>query len=329
MPGYFKVSLEAARQLVNASERPELLAGYLILCEGAYGLKRRVTSHGAKSISKYSGCTDWRSKWVMNILGSLRCGDRGTYGFIEKTDQRQANAAIYLLGDWPGQEAYVPSLLIKPRGDIDAPLRLVLQGDGDAAIKRDALHLLLHLHANTDYAGWMGAAPDVFPSQSWDVGGSRPVGGVNVCLGQVAAFGDAGIWAVAPPTADVWQTPKGFPEILFGQTPDAPERARRGLRFLLEYGLACKAAVVIDGSESYPLWLFNPAYRESLRAEFGINAGLAHDFYSLVGDSHKRPISRALNQNRRHECTGVYFCVARSTPAVRTVLVPRLHAPTL
>jgi hypothetical protein len=149
-----------------------------------------------------------------------------------------------------------------------------------------------------------------------------------MCLGHIAALGDAGLWAVAPPAADIWRMPKGFSEALFGQTSDAPERALRALRFLLEQGLVCKAAVVTDGPATYPLWLFNPAYRESLRADFGINAGLAHDCYSLVGESHKRPIARALGEISRREHTDVYFCVARSNPVVRTVLLPRLHAPT-
>lgn len=110
------------------------------------------------------------------------------------------------------------------------------------------------------------------------------------------------------------------------------ERIWRALWFLLGSGTVCKVAVVGDGSRNYPLWVFNPTYRGSLAVRHGLRADLAKQMHSLAGDIGADPDNAltiaATDPNRETEGTGIYYCAAKSQPVVRTLLVPRLHAPT-
>lgn len=327
MAGYFKVPLAATRALMEISESPDLLAAYMVLRFHAYGPQRMFTAAGAKSVSKLTGFTGYRSKRLMNELRSLRFGERGELGLIEPTGRMVGNAAQYKLLPWDGPDAYLPALLVKPHESYGSELMRICDDEATSDVRRDALYLLLHLHAAVDYGGHLGAPPCSYPFQIWQREGEQ--GGYD--LGRCGQQERLDVWLVAAPDEDDWRMPSNFTSRLFGaDTAENAERVGAGLRCLRRCGAVCKVAVVTDGNSFYPLWVFSPGYRESL-AELGVRADLADAIHRFAGDAgfdaDNRLFIEATSSDMDEHGTGFFFCVGRD-PVVHTLLVPRLHAPT-
>lgn len=325
-PGYFKVSMDAARNLVESSQGPELLAGYITLCSFRYGSGRRLTAAGAKSIRKATGCTDWRSKRVMDDLRALRFGEKGENPLLTKTGRPKGNAAEYELHEWDGSHAYVPALL------VDAGLKRLCAG-ADRETCRDALLVLLYLYANTDYAGWMGAPPDYFAYQQWETDGLRWAGDAELELGHAGTVGRNEVWLVALPAEDTWLMPHRLCRDIFGTDAEAvTEQFWCALWFLLDSGTVCKVGVVTTGNEQYPLWVFNRTLRESLNEHHGIHADLATHVHRLALSADFDPdnllMRAAVGDDRESSGTGLFFCVGPQVCGVHTLLIPMFHAPT-
>lgn len=335
MAGYFKVPLAAARAIVDASETPDLLAAYLVLRRFAFppsraeAAPRNLTAAGAKAIRLATGVTDFRSKRLMDDLRSLRFGDRGQHGLIEPTGRNKGNAPLYKLPAWDGPDAYLPALLLDAHPTQGTAVHRILDSEATPEVQRDALYLLLHLYATTDYAGWMGAPHDLFAYQAWERDGAR--GEMDFELGYAGQAGPLKVWLVALPKDDEWTMPYRLVENLFGSATDEnKERFWPALWLLLNSGLVCKVAVVANGRETYPLWAFGPSFRDAL-AERGIHGDLAAQIQLLacqVGfDPDNYLIREATGEDRGSGGTGLFFCIGNN-PVVRTLLVPRLHAPT-
>lgn len=331
MAGYFKVPLAAARNILELCEGPELLAGYMTLRRHAFGSTRNLTAAGAKAVKVATGCTDWRSKRVMDDLRTLRFGEGEGLGLVESTGRKKANAHLYRLPTWGGVDAYVPALILDRHPEYGSAVLRICQCDSEPSVQRDALYLLLHLYSLTDYAGWMGAPPDVFVHQLWERDGSRCPGNADHELGYYGREGDIDLWLVALPEDHTWTMPHRLCEALFGDATELTrERFWRALWCLLGCGAVCKVAVVSNGRDNYPLWVFSPAYRKSLE-ELGIKPDLADSIYRLASDAgydaDNYLIIDATSEDREPEGTGLFFCVGKD-PKVRTLLIPRLHAPT-
>jgi hypothetical protein len=325
--GYFRVSMDAARSLVESSEGPELLAGYIALCSHRFGKKRTMTCAGAKKIRTATGCTDWRSKRVMDDLRSLCFGDKGQIPLITKTGERRRNADVYEVHEWPGVYAYVPALL------VDTALKRLCAGS-ERETCRDALLILLHLYANTDYAGWMGAPPDCFAYQKWETEGTRELENAVLDLGHVETIGKTQLWLIALPVDDAWYMPVRLTrEIFNSDDEDCTERFWRALWFLLESGTVCKVAVVSTGIERYPLWVFNSTMREMLYERNGIHADLAAQIQRLATNADADPdnllIREAVGENRDRQGTGMFYCLGDRNTRANTLLIPMFHAPTV
>lgn len=158
--GYFKVSMDAARAIVEANDGPELLAGYVTVCCFAYGNGRTKTRAGAKAIRERCGFTDYRSKRVRDELRALRFGERGERGLLTPTGGKVGDAAVCEIDQWDGVDAYVPSILLDQHPEHGGPLpRLLASETLPRATIRDALFLLLYTYSCTDYAEWFGCPP--------------------------------------------------------------------------------------------------------------------------------------------------------------------------
>lgn len=333
MAGYFKVPIGVVRELLDLYEGPELLGGYMVLAEGAYGNGRQVTDCGAQSIQRYTGCTNYRAKRIFNDLRSLRFGEKGELGMVTPANRTHRNADVHLLDAWEGPHAYMPSLFVKSSNVAVAPLRRLCETEEEPEVKRDALALLAHLYASTEYAEWMGARPERFLYQEWEFAGGRSAGNTDYELGHIASVSGHQIWAGSPNNSETWRMSKALQTAFFGDDGEHDiDRVWRALWLLLNDGLVCKVAIVAHQGSSYPLWVFNPAYRSSLAEQFGIHTGLADDMYRLAADADADPdnglIIAATEEGRSEHGTGVYFCIAGSRPSVFTVLCPRIHAPT-
>jgi hypothetical protein len=322
--------MNAAAQILDAFEGPEVLAAYIIMREGAYappGRERDRTDCGAKSIATYAGCSDWRGKRTLEDLKSIRFGERGELALVHATGETHRNALVYFFDRWDSSsdDAYLPSIFVKVPGEI-AMLRRLCELDIPSEQKRDMLFMLLRLYADTDYGGWMGAPPDVFVHQKWDSDGEREVGDMPFELGVVESIDRFDLWLVSPPEDGTWWMSKRTAS-LFGDKA----RAWSALWLLLEHGFACKVAIVSVGRENYPMWVFNAAYRESLR-KLGIVPDLADEMHRLACDAGADPdnwlIRQTTSDDLGPEGTGVFFCASSGEPTVRTILVPRIHAPT-
>ncbi|MGH8443948.1 MAG: hypothetical protein ACREVL_01720, partial [Solimonas sp.] len=210
--------------------------------------------------------------------------------------------------------------------------RLCAEDDGEVA--RDALLLLLRLYASVDYAVWMGASPNAFFHQRWDMQGTRAVGSrqVEFRLGRYMTL-EQDVWGVAPPLNGSWLMPRGLPGRTFGgDAPKAEARVTPALDCLLALDLVCRVAVVSYGSESYPLWIFSPAYRDALAEAFGLRGDIADGIYRLASENGADPnldlMAAVAGSSGTGPGTGLWFCLSPSTPQVYTLLAPRLHAPT-
>lgn len=333
MPGYFGASVEVARALLQSDDGPDLLAGYLVLAEGAYGPERTHTTCGAKAIRTYTGCTDWRSKRTLEALLALRFGDRGQLAVVSDTGMTKANSRVRTLQAWEGEKAFMPAILVKSPTDEPGPLSRLCQLDVEPTTKRDALMLLVLLYSLVRYADCMGAPSTHFFYQCWESEGARESDEFVYDLGQVGTVGDYQIWAVAMQSDDEWCLPRalasGFDS---SNSNDVSERIWATFFLLQREGLVGKVAVVSGGRTAYPLWVYGPAFRESLAEQFGISPDLASDIYRLAGQCDGDPdnmlIRSATSGDMTEFGTGVYFCLGRAQPTVRTLVVPRLTAPT-
>jgi len=327
MAGYFKVSMDAARALVADSDGPELLAGYTTLCGYAFGKDREITAAGAKSIRLTTGCTDHRAKRVLRELLSFRYGERGGSGLLEATTKRLRNAAIYHLPHWDGEYSYLPSLLLERHPEHGSPLARLISADEERAVIRDALLLLLHVYASTDYAEWFGCPPDTMTYQDWRHDG---YGGDDFELGMQGTVGDLTLWLVAENEDDTWRTPLAVMTSLFGADEEiAKSRFWPAWWCLRKSGLTVPVISVHAGGRAYPLWVYSAAYRESLK-DLGIVPDLAKEAQLAACDSGLDPdnlvIRYAVDELERAG-SGLFYCFGVK-PTVRTVIAPRLHAPT-
>lgn len=328
MAGYFKVSMDAARTIVNASEGPEMLAGYVTLCGYAFDKGREVTAAGAKSIRLTIGCTDFRSKRVMADLLSLDNGDGKQHGLLKETKRRKGNAVVYRLDAWEGNYAYLPSLLLERHPEYGSPLaRLLAREDEEREVIRDALLLLLHVYANTDYAEWFGCPPDSMTFQKWRHEGHA---GDDFELGYQGDMAGTNLWLVAEDEDRTWYAPPSVMRSLYGEDADqAMARFWAAWWCLKDSGLVLEVVSVQTRGRAYPLWVFSPPYRESLKAH-GITADLGREAQLAACATGLDPdnlvIRYAVDECNR-QGTGLFYCVG-AKPIVRTVVVPRLHAPT-
>lgn len=326
MAGYFKVSMDAARAIVEATDGPELLAGYITVCGYAFGSNRGSTAAGAKAIRQTLGCTDHRSKRIMADLRSLRFGERGELGLLTTTRRRVGNAAVHNIEPWEGEYAYLPALLIGRHPEHGASLAKALASEKhDAATIRDALLLLLHVYARTDYGEWFGCPPDAMAYQHWKRDGYA---GDDFELGLQGMVGTLSLWLVGKP--DDWTVPKTVIAALFGQADDAATaRFWAALWCLRDLRQVVDVVSVQTGGRAYPLWVYSVAYRDSLRL-MGITPDIGKEAQLAACDSGLDPdnnvIRYAIDELDR-DGSGLFYCVG-ANPTVRTVIVPRLHAPT-
>jgi hypothetical protein len=260
----------------------------------------------------------------------LRYGERGEFFLIEPTGERgKAGKWItdqYRFCRWPGDHAYVPSLFIGSglRCFFDRTL-------GAPELRRDALSLLLNLYARTDYAGYIGASPDEFPHQVWDVSGTRHLGEFD--LGKMEEAGNCEMWLVSPPEGEQWSCPSGLAGDLVGlQDADADRRMWAALEFLMDNDLVSKVCVVEHDAGTYPLWFFGSAARTAYRDRFDIDTGLAASLANMACRTGIDP-DNLLMRKAKDEVngTGLYYClrVGRRSPlSVYTTVCPVLYAPT-
>lgn len=328
MSGYFKVSIEAARLIANTTDAPETLGGYVTLCSYAYGDKREQTAAGAKAIRKTLNCTDFRSKRVMADLQSLPL-ENGETGLIRKTNRRMANAGVYELPKWDGAYAYLPSLLVARDDDATSRLSRFLGDDSvDKEVIRDALLLLLHVYANTDYAEWFGCPPDRMAYRKWRQDGTA---GDDFELGCVGDMGGMPLWLVAVDEDNTWHAPQSVMAELYGSDRKAAEeRFWNALWCLKNSSLIVEVVSVQTGGRAYPLWVYSSRYRDSLK-DHGIVPDLGRETQLAACATGLDPDNRVI-QYAVDDCdrqgTGIFFA-AGAKPVVRTVVAPRLHAPTI
>ncbi|MGH8447541.1 MAG: hypothetical protein ACREVL_19925, partial [Solimonas sp.] len=109
MAGYFRVPMLAAQAVAGASSSPELLGAYLALRRYSYGPERNLTAAGAQAIRKATGCSDWRSKRLLEELMRVRA--LGGRQVVLPTHERKKNAAVYCLDAFEGDDAYLPTLM--------------------------------------------------------------------------------------------------------------------------------------------------------------------------------------------------------------------------
>lgn len=322
--------MAAARSLVDSSEGPELLGGYMTLHRWAQPETQYTTAAaGAKSIRRCTGVTDHRSKRVLRELLSLRYGERGDLFFIEPTGRMVKHAQQYRFGTWLGDTAYVPDLLIQ--GD-DPPLIRLCQADESPEIRRDALLMLLHTYAQVDYGEFMGVDPALFAYQDLISEGSIPLGDSEIDLGYAGEHNGLNFWLIAEdPNGRPVSTP-GIAAKLYGQVDDAVSRFWAAHALLLQIGMLSRV-LLVEGREPWPLWVGSPAYREGIIGSH-VDGDLAHSIYQAVDrariDSDNAIIQQAIAEKKRKGGTGTYFVVTTTpdTPVVKTIYCPTFHAPT-
>jgi hypothetical protein len=325
MAGYFKVSMNAAKEIVALSDGPELLAGYITLCGFAYGPRREITRAGAKAIRQRAGYTDHRSKRVLRELQAHRFGANGDQGLVTSTGLKGGNAAIYSIDNWGGEYAYLPSLLLDMDPEYGTTLAKIVQDENlEREILRDALLLLLHVYATVDYAEWFGCPPDRMAHQDWKDEGTA---GDDFGLGLQGYVADVALSLVGEP--DSWFVSPSIMQELYGDGEAGKARFWLALWGLVDLHVVVPVVSVQSRGRAYPLWIYNVAYRDSLRAH-GIVPDLGREMQLAACASGLDPdnyvIRYAIDELDR-KGSGLFFC-AGDAPKVRTVLAPRLHAPT-
>lgn len=329
MDKYFKVPMKAALEIVDASEGPELLAGYVVLRRWAMTKNYDRTAAGAQAIRKATGVTDFRAKRVLIDLLALRFGDRGELFLLEPTGRQVKNAREYRFGAWEGLVSYLPDLLTQ--GDVQ-PLRRLCQVDAVPEVKRDALLVLLHAYASVNYGDFLGVDPSEFIYKKWKVDGLCSANDTEFDLGHYGKVDGLHFWLVKEDDETRYTFQKSADRI-FGEGKNALDRLWQAHALLLQIGMLCPVAIVDYGTDTYPLWVFSPAYREALERT-GVTANLADIIYRKAGNNDLDPdnlIIRAATDydTRGPEGTGLFFCVTPTDrePVVRTIYAPLFHAP--
>lgn len=328
MSGYFKVSMSAAKAIASASEGPDLLAGYMTLASYAYGPKREHTAAGAKAIRLTTGCSDFRSKKVLKRLLSFGADHELPQGLISATGRKKANADEYRIEHWGDEFAYLPSLLTDRHPDFGSHLARLLLMDEPESVTRDALIVLLHVYASTDYAEWFGCPPDTMPYRDWELSGTA---GQDFELGYQGDVGALQLWLVSEKDEDAWRVPRQVVASLLGS--DSEENIVRFWRAwdcLIQAGSLVTVVSVQSGGRAYPLWVYSRGYRQSLVEHHGIVADLGREAQLAACASGLDPdnlVIRYALDDLGGSGSGLFYCFGKS-PKVRTIVAPRLHAPT-
>jgi hypothetical protein len=322
--GYFKVSMDAARAIVNETEGPNMLAAYVTVCGHAYGEDRRITAAGAKAIRQGAGTTDYRSKLLLADMMALCFGDRT---LLKPTPLYEGNAPIHYIEQWDGSYAYLPSLLIQKMGEGTSMLaKLAASPDYDSDVRRDALLLLLHAYAVVAYADWFGCPPEEMAYRDFTLDGEVH----DFALGHYGEMGGANLWLAG--ATDTWRAWPRVMTSLFGKDEETAQgRFWPALWCLKDLGLLITVvSVQLPGGRAYPLWVANPGYREAL-GTYGVVPNLAmliHNAACATGHDPDNLVMRYAVEDMERQGSDLYFCVAKKKPIVRGVLAPRLHAPT-
>jgi hypothetical protein len=330
--------------LSSEAEDADLVAAYMALWRFAYGAgpHRDRTAAGARAIRKALGCTDYRSKRLLRDLAALRYGLTGEQGVVvpmmEWNDAhgtsypvRKANADVYMLPSWGKSHAYVPSLLMDEYREGVTPISRLCAAEVDPSQRRDALLVLLHVYSAVDCGDYMGVPPDALAYAAWSHEGSAGASNFEFELGYLGTHRQLHFWLVREDEPLVAHC--DAPSILGGDESTAWDRFWPSINLLESEGFLCRVAMVRRGRESYPLWVYSPAYREAL-ADLGLNAGLADDFYRLAGnaglDADNYLIRAATGDDRERSGTGLFICatLTKRAPVIETVFAPRLHAAT-
>lgn len=327
MNKYFRVQMDAARAIVDSSDGPELLAGYMVLNRFAMPPKYGFTAAGARVIRDSAGISDCRAKFVLRNLLALRFGDHGERFLVEDTGKMMRNARKYEIGQWGGLVSYLPDLMVQGN---PTPLSRIVRADAAPEVRRDALLMLLHIHATVDYAEWLGVDPSEFIYKQWKLEGDVEIGNDIFELGYMGEDGGLHYWlAQEDPDATRFTFARNA-ECLFGGS--AMDRFWNAHDLLRAQGLLCCVAIVCTGGSTYPLWVFSPAYRDALK-QSGVRADLARliqNSASRVGlDPDNRLIANAAGPGRDDWGTGLFFVVTKTgkAPAIKTVYAPLFHAP--
>ncbi|WP_198526488.1 hypothetical protein [Xanthomonas sp. SHU 166] len=328
MSGYFKVSMQAAKAIAEVSDGPDLLAGYMTLSAYAYGPKRELTAAGAKSIRLTTGCSDFRSKKVLKRLLSFDVDHELPQGLIAATGRKKANADEYRIERWDGEFAYLPSLLIERHPDYGSHLGQLMQLDQPESAIKDAILVLLHVYTATDYARWFGCPPDTMPYKEWDQSGYA---GQDFELGYQGDVGALQLWLVAEREGEPWRVPIRVVAGLFGNDSEASiGRFWKAWECLIQAGCLVTVLSVQSGDRAYPLWVYSKAYRESLAESHGIVSDLGREAQLAACASGLDPdnlVIRYAVDEMGGVGSGLFYCFGKS-PKVRTIVAPRLHAPT-
>ena len=328
MNKYFRVQMDAARAIVDSSEGPELLAGYIVMNRFAMPPKYGFTAAGARVIRDSAGISDCRAKLVLRNLLALRFGERGERFLIEDTGKMMRNARKYEIGQWGGLVSYLPDLMVQ--GD-PTPLSRLVRADAAPEVRRDAMLMLLHIHAAVDYAEWLGVDPAEFIYKKWALEGFAGMGDDEVELGHAGEEGGLHYWLAREEPEGPRFTLTRNAERIYGS--DNMDRFWAAHDLLRVQGLLCCVAVVCTGGTSYPLWVFSPAYREALERT-GVRADLARLIQNAASrtgiDPDNRVIATATGPDRENYGTEVFFVVTKTgkAPTIRTIYAPLFHAPT-
>lgn len=323
--GYFKVSMDAARAIVNETDDPNMLAAYVTVCSHAYGEDRRMTAAGAKAIRQGAGTTDYRSKLLLADMKALCFGERT---LLKPTPLWEGNAPIHYIEQWGGAYAYLPNLLTKkgPTEGQSMLAKLVGSSEHDPDVRRDALLLLLHAYAVVTYADWFGCPPEEMAYREFRLEGELH----DFTLGHYGDMGGATLWLAG--ATETWRAWPRVMTSLFGEDEDrAKERFWPALWCLIDLGLLVTViSVQLNDGRAYPLWVGSPGYRKSLDFH-GVVPDLAihiHNAACATGYDPDNHVMRFAVEDMERQGSGLFFCVAKKKPVVRGVLMPRLHAPT-
>ena len=329
MTGYFKVSMEAAKRLAGEKDGDQLLMAWLVLCHYAYGPQRELTAAGAKSIRASLGVSHHRSKILMTRMLTLCDPATGEASLLVPTGQKKINAEERRILAWPGDDIYLPALLLESDGEGSNLLQRLHQLRIPAKRRADALLVLLHAYAVVDVGNWFACPPDRFVHHLFQHEGYYEPAGLDVgCAGTegqhtfwlVADLGEAGRCGTGAWMEDLFQTSAAV----------AAARFEQAFSVLNTLQVLVPVIVVEDGTERYLLWVCSPAMRQRLTDGHGIVTDLARLFQNeaarLGYDSSGSVIQYAV-EDCAGAGSGLYFCLGTS-PVVRKLYLPRLLAPT-
>ncbi|SEO74253.1 hypothetical protein SAMN02800692_1844 [Luteibacter sp. UNC138MFCol5.1] len=340
VPGetYFKVPMVAAHALAVAYRRPEPLIAYLVLCYARYRDYRdkerddngkdykEHTSAGAKLMTRVTGISRPRCVQAMQAVHDFR-GDG--LRLSEVTNLRSGYGTVYRLPVLSGEVAYLPSMIVEK----DAAGTLLRQmcnprSTASSEVRLDAVIALLTLYAVIDYKHEVGASTSAYPWQPWEHEGFVDIFELG-CQVETSA-GD--IWLVKAPSDD-WKCSTYVASSMYPGSDDPMRKLSRALAFLVEIGAITRLAVASMGDTSYPLWYFNPNTRRLLDESFGINTRFARDLHALAcqtGIDADNLLMRSAVEDDNPRGTGLFYCLTESGghPSVRTLIIPRVYAPT-